>query len=237
LTNLTGPSRAVQVFLVTAAAVLLCDLLSKELALRLLTGATPQAAGGIGFELMLNSGAAGGVQLGEYTRLINIASMSVVAALVVLVVRQVSAIHRLAPVVLGLIAGAALGNSVSLLLRPAVVDFISLGGGAMVVNVADLAAFAGVAGLVPVAFGIVARIRDEGRTEDAVRHQIAEAPRPQVLLDREVPIALASEVAIEPGLPGRTGVQDRATIDKVASRSYLVSDEVRRSQSPEEQAE
>jgi lipoprotein signal peptidase len=212
---LTRISRSTRVFLWTTAAVLLCDLVSKEMALVLLadTAASPYTGGGMGFTLLLNSGAAGGVQLGDYTRFINVASMLAVAALVVVVVRQLSLVHRLAPVALGLIAGAAIGNTVSLLMRSAVVDFIVLGGGSMVVNLADLAAVAGVAGLVPVALGIAVRIR-EGYT-DAVVPATAPVEMPQLVYDREVPIALASEVAVEPEVLRR---REQAVTDRAPQR-------------------
>jgi lipoprotein signal peptidase len=195
-------SRHFRVIVGVAAAVLLVDFVTKEIALAALSHpATGESAGfmGFSFALLLNDGTAGGFSLGDNTRLINLASMSSVVLLCSLVWKPVSAMHNLAPIAFGLITGAALGNTLSLLLAPAVVDFIAYGSGdsALVFNVADIAVVAGVVLLVPPAVVLASRVR--ASYADVVRPLATRSVRePRLVFDREVPIALASEVSLEP---------------------------------------
>jgi signal peptidase II len=209
-----------------AAAVLLVDFVTKELALFLLSQSPegyPNGIFGFSFALFFNDGAAGGLSLGENTRLINIASMSSVVVLCSLVWKQISAIHRFAPVAFGLITGAALGNTLSLLLGPAVVDFITFDGGsaAVVFNVADIAVVAGVGLLVPTACVLAGRIRESyADLVTPLATRTANAPR--VSFEREVPITFASEVALEPE------VSERSRRPRTVRPDAFIADSARR---------
>jgi lipoprotein signal peptidase len=199
---MNGHRRQLPVMAGIALAVVLIDLVSKELATVLLAtspaAATPSALG-FSFFLTENHGTAGGMSLGENTRLINIASMSLVIALAAFVSRPLSAVHKLAPVALGLIIGAALGNTISLVMGPGVVDFIAYN--AIVFNIADVAALGGIATLTPIAYSLASRVRATRRPVVSIPlstttyARAAEVARKSIVFDREVPIALASEVA------------------------------------------
>jgi signal peptidase II len=156
-----------------ALVVLLCDLATKELALFFLSdGAVrlPLLPKAIRFVLVANSGAAGGVWLGEHTRAINIGATTFAITLATPVCRALAQIHRLAPMSLGLIVGAAMGNLLSLLIAPAVIDFIAIDRGhghEFVFNVADVAALAGLLLMAPITIAIVQRLRETRRTAAA----------------------------------------------------------------------
>src|SRR5688572_24889428 len=98
---------------------------------------------------VLNDQAAFGVGLGTYTWEINVVVTLATIILIMRVCRDLAAIDPWAPRILGLIAGAALGNLISLTLSPGgVPDFIAVavgGGREIVMNFADIAAYLGIA--------------------------------------------------------------------------------------------
>jgi signal peptidase II len=165
--------RHLQTLVLVALVVLLCDLATKELALFFLSdGAVrlPLLPRSIRFVLVANSGAAGGVWLGEYTRAINIGLTTLAIALATPVCRALAQIHRHAPMSLGLIVGAAMGNLLSLLIAPAVIDFIAIDRGhgrELVFNVADMAALFGLLLMAPITIAIVRQLRAARRTATA----------------------------------------------------------------------
>src|SRR5690606_30304316 len=103
------------------------------------------------FDLALtrNLGSAFGISLGAYTWQMNALATVLALCLAAAAVRSLSTVDRLAPVGLGLIAGAAIGNLTSMLVPPAgVADFLSVRVGEstrLVLNLADVAAYAGLA--------------------------------------------------------------------------------------------
>jgi len=88
------------------------------------------------------------------------------------VARDLSRVDTRAPAALGLVAGGAIGNLVSLLLSPAgVVDFIAIqraDGAGIVLNVADVAAYAGVVMLMRTTALVIAAIRRNRESTAAV---------------------------------------------------------------------
>jgi lipoprotein signal peptidase len=98
---------------------------------------------------VLNDQAAFGVGLGTYTWEINVVVTIATIVLIMRVCRDLAAVDPWAPRILGLIAGAALGNLISLTLSPGgVPDFIAVtitGGREIVMNLADIAAYLGIA--------------------------------------------------------------------------------------------
>ena len=142
-------NRPVRRFAAIAAIVAAIDLLSKLLASRLLAERVVHLLGPVDLALTSNRGSAFGISLGAYTWQLNVIATSAALALAVVAIRSLTAIDRRAPLALGLIAGAALGNLTSLLVPPAgVTDFLSLRLSAttsVIMNFADLAAYAGVA--------------------------------------------------------------------------------------------
>ena len=79
--------------------------------------------------------------------------------------RDLSSVDRRAPLALGLILGGACGNLASLLVPPrGVVDFIALNwaaGHSLVLNVADVAAYTGLAMILRTGVIIAAALRRE----------------------------------------------------------------------------
>jgi lipoprotein signal peptidase len=165
--TVTRAPRPVASLLLTAALVALLDQLSKLVATMWLRGELELAPW---LSLLALHNAAGplGVSLGSWTRGVNVVLAVGTIALVLAVARDLARAVRGAPLALGLVAGAALGNLLSLVSAPrGVLDFIAVqvGGSAIVLNVADIAAYAGLALLGVLAFRIVAELRARLRAQ------------------------------------------------------------------------
>lgn len=156
-----------------ALLVALADLGTKWLAVAWLAdgGASLGALGGalgerVRLVLVANARGAFGVGLGPHTHGVNVALTSLAIVLVVRVCRELARIDARAPRALGLIAGAAGGNLVSLLTTPGgVPDFLAIdhgGGRELVLNLADVAAYVGLAMMVRVSVALVKRIWTSG---------------------------------------------------------------------------
>jgi lipoprotein signal peptidase len=149
-----------------ALFVALGDTLTKQLAVTYLP-ASGTTLGVLTERLRLlpvvNDQAAFGVGLGPYTWEINLALTLATIALVMTVCRELAAIDAWAPRILGLIAGAAGGNAISLLVSPTgVPDFIAFTtsrGTEVVMNFADIAAYLGVALTGRLAYSLIRAIR------------------------------------------------------------------------------
>lgn len=181
----------------TAVMVLVAgaDLLTKQIATLALRGGSVPIAGPFDLALTRNLGSAFGISLGAYTWPVNAIATLLALGLAAAAVRSLSTIDRLAPVGLGLIAGAAIGNLTSMLVPPAgVTDFLSVRvseSARLVMNLADVAAYAGLA-LAARSAVLLSRAIGVHRTV-----------RPAALHDVEIPIPLAVERAIEPPAAGR----------------------------------
>lgn len=171
----------------TAVMVLVAglDLLTKEIATLALGGGVVPIAGPLDFALVRNRGSAFGISLGTYTWQLNTIATVMALGLAAIAVRSLSAVDRLAPIALGLIAGAAAGNLASLLVPPAgVTDFLSLRlgtQGRLIMNLADIAAYSGLA----------MTTRSAVLLSRAIGAQ--RAVRPAFVREIEVPIPLAVE--------------------------------------------
>jgi lipoprotein signal peptidase len=146
-----------------AALVAIGDLMTKELALLWVGTLEPRVSAAIRFGVVHNDKGAFGLSVGNYTFEVSLALTLAALVLIVPVARDLSRIDDRAPTALGLVAGGAIGNLVSLLLSPAgVVDFIAVqraDGAGIVLNVADVAAYAGVVMLMRTAAMVIAAIR------------------------------------------------------------------------------
>ncbi|HEX7123063.1 MAG TPA: signal peptidase II [Gemmatimonadaceae bacterium] len=152
-----------------AALVALGDLITKETAARLVTNDPGSLEGWLRFAVVHNDAALFGLSLGPYTWQLNLALTLGAMALVVPVSRELAEVDHLAPRALGLILGGALGNFVSLVTSPhGVVDFIAvrLTETWLVLNVADVAAYVGLALMMRTGYLIVAELRRTARVED-----------------------------------------------------------------------
>jgi lipoprotein signal peptidase len=137
-------------FLACALGVATADLITKHLAATLLGDRVlpiPVLGDSIRLAVVLNDQSAFGVSLGPYTWHLNLAFTFLAIVLSVGLCRALSALDGWAPIVLGLIAGAATGNLVSLVFsRGGVIDFVAVrsrAGNELVFNLADVAAMLG----------------------------------------------------------------------------------------------
>ena len=154
-----------------ATLVAIGDLMTKQVALLWVGTLEPRVSSAVMFGVVHNDKGAFGLSVGAYTFELSLALTLAALVLIIPVARDLSRIDERAPAALGLVAGGAVGNLVSLLLSPAgVVDFIAIqraDGAGVVLNVADVAAYAGVAMLMRTTAMVVAAIR-RNREEDTV---------------------------------------------------------------------
>jgi lipoprotein signal peptidase len=132
-----------------AGLVALGDLATKFVAAKLWSTAAWSATSWLSLYVVHNTSGAFGWTAGDYTRPLNLLLTLATILVIVPVTRDLSAVDRHAPIGLGLIVGGAFGNLVSLIFPPAgVADFIALHWSpnhGTVLNVADLAAYTGLA--------------------------------------------------------------------------------------------
>jgi lipoprotein signal peptidase len=200
MAEVTQPARPLRVLARIAMLVAVGDWLTKAVAARMV-GAEPVVLNdGLRFAVVHNAGTAFGLSAGTYTWQLNLALTLAAILLMVPVARDLARIDDAAPRALGLIVGGAVGNLASLLISPpGVVDFISVSIGAhseLVLNVADLAAYIGLAMLLRTGFLIVAEMRRSARPSRStlVQHWTVKGRRS--FADREVvrPVAMADMV-------------------------------------------
>jgi lipoprotein signal peptidase len=149
-----------------ATLVALGDLMTKQVALLWIGALDSHATGAaIRFGVVHNDKGAFGLTAGSYTFEVSLALTLAAIVLIIPVARDLARIDERAPIALGMIAGGAIGNLVSLLLSPAgVVDFIAIqgsDGAGLVLNVADIGAYAGVALLMRTTALVIAEIRQK----------------------------------------------------------------------------
>jgi lipoprotein signal peptidase len=186
-----------------AALVAVGDWLTKAAAARLVTADSHLFSERLRLAVVHNDGTAFGWNVGTYTWQLNLILTIGAIILMLPVAKELARIDHLAPRALGLIVGGAVGNLGSLVLGPpGVVDFISIRTGAaseLVLNVADFAAYVGLAMITRTGFLIVAEIRKTARAGRTVSPaQLVTASR-ALFADREVPLP----VALADGVPRR----------------------------------
>lgn len=153
-------------FMGWATLVLMADLITKQWAVTSLADRTIPLVDWFSLFLVFNTGAAGGISLGPYTWLINMAGTAATVAMVIAVVLPLARVDSRASAAMGMIAGGALGNLASLLGEArGVPDFLALrlSDAYVIFNVADVGLWAGAAMLVPVTMGLVRVIRGARR--------------------------------------------------------------------------
>ena len=225
MAEVTQPARPLRVLARIAMLVAVGDWLTKAVAARMV-GAEPVVLNdGLRFAVVHNAGTAFGLSAGTYTWQLNLALTLAAILLMVPVARDLARIDDAAPRALGLIVGGAVGNLASLLISPpGVVDFISVSIGAhseLVLNVADLAAYIGLAMLLRTGFLIVAEMRRSARPSRStlVQHWTVKGRRS--FADREVvrPVAMADMVmkVNEVEVPRPESVRRTELIDLQAS--------------------
>lgn len=150
------------------------DLATKAAASELLGTDATVFASWLHFAVVHNDAGAFGWSVGSYTWQLNLALTLAAIVFVIPVTRDLARIDPSAPRALGLIVGGALGNLASLITSPhGVVDFIQidLQTSGIALNVADVAAYAGLAMIVRTGALLVAALRREARLEEPSRER------------------------------------------------------------------
>jgi lipoprotein signal peptidase len=150
-----------------ACLVAIGDFVTKEAAARWVALEPTAVTSWLHFAVVRNERGAFGVSFGAYTWQLNLALTLASILFVIPVSRDLARVDRAAPRALGLIVGGALGNLASLILSPrGVVDFIAVRLGPrtdLVLNVADVAAYVGLAMVLRTGFLIVNAMRRDAR--------------------------------------------------------------------------
>jgi len=162
----TAPITGSASFVVMAGLVAFGDLVTKWLAVALWSGEQyPLIGRAIGIEVVHNPLGAFSLSVGPLTREINIVATIVAVLLSMAVSSRLARLDRGAPESLGLIAGAGIGNLMSMLgSASGVPDFLALSdgrGGALVLNFADVAAYIGIACCLRLAWIVVRAARGQ----------------------------------------------------------------------------
>lgn len=205
-----------------ALLLAISDYITKDVAVRWFAHEPAALNSWLGFAVVHNERGAFGWSVGAYTWHVNLAVTFAAIAFVIAVSRELSRVDRTAPLALGLIAGGALGNLASLILSPrGVVDFISIDFNAtttIVLNVADVGAYIGLALVMRTGFLIVAAMRREVRPEVRSIHEAP--PLGMAVADREVvrPVFLepGREVEIAPPVERRPDITRPLSLDAPA---------------------
>lgn len=204
--RVTEPHRHLGVLARIAVIVAVGDWLTKAVAARVVGSEAVVLSEKLRFAVVHNDAAAFGLSAGAYTWQLNIALTLAAILLMIPVARDLARIDDAAPRALGLIVGGAFGNLASLLLGPpGVVDFISVSIGdhsALVLNVADLAAYVGLAMMLRTGFLIVAEMRRTARPRrsEQISHWVRAARRSFAEREIKLPVPMADRAADESDL-------------------------------------
>jgi lipoprotein signal peptidase len=198
------PDSHLRVLTRVALLVAIGDWVTKAVASRVVGTDAVVLSERLRFAVVHNDASAFGLSAGAYTWQLNLALTLAAIVLMVPVARDLARIDDAAPRALGLIMGGAMGNLASLLLGPpGVVDFISIAIGAnseLVLNVADIAAYAGLAMMLRTGYLIVAEMRKNAQPRRIVQVQHWKTVARHTFADREVPrqVPLADQVTDDP---------------------------------------
>ena len=169
-------NRPIERFVVVAALVSLVDLLTKYWATVSIPASGIPIGGPIDLGLTYNLGSAFGASFSTFPWHVNALATLAALGLAGAAVRALSRIDDRAPIALGLIAGAAIGNLASMLAPPAgVADFIAVqmsAGSRIVMNLADVAAYAGVAMMLRSLVLLSRAIGAERTVRPGMRHDV-----------------------------------------------------------------
>jgi lipoprotein signal peptidase len=169
LRRATAPISHGATFVAVTALVVYGDLVTKWLAVTLWSGETHWlVAGLVRIQVVHNTVGAFSTSLGHLTWEINVAATVMAVLLATAVSGRLAPLDAAAPATFGLVAGAGVGNLASLLgSRAGVPDFLAVSdgrGGALVLNLADVAAYLGIVCCLRIAWTVIrARWRVSGR--------------------------------------------------------------------------
>ena len=231
--RVANPHSHLRVLARIALLVAIGDWLTKAVAARVVGTDAVVVTERLRFAVVHNDGTAFGLSAGAYTWQLNLALTMVAIVLMVPVARDLARIDDASPRALGLIMGGAMGNLASLLLGPpGVVDFISVSMGAhseLVLNVADIAAYAGLAMMLRTGFLIVNEMRRAAQPRRVIPVQHWATVARRAFSDREVPrpIPLADRVEQEESdlvVPRPESVRRAELIDLAVTEDAKVID-------------
>ena len=171
-------SRAMGWYLAVAGGAGLLDWATKTLAVSFLTNNTRVFTDRLALMLVFNTGGAGGASWGPHTWVINVCVTAVAVMMITMVVAPLAKVDRRASLALGLVAGGATGNLVSMVAgADGVADFLAIRftDTAVVANIADLALWSGALLLIPVVRRLLLAIRTERLAKDARGMQYSKA--------------------------------------------------------------
>ncbi len=168
LRRFTAPLSHGATFIAVTALVMYGDLVTKWVAVTLWSGETHWLVGGlVRIQVVHNTLGAFSTSLGQHTWEINVAATVIAVLLATAVSSKLAALDATAPATFGLVAGAGMGNLASLLGSSAgVPDFLAVSdgtGGALVLNLADVAAYLGIVCCLRVAWTVSRAHRREAR--------------------------------------------------------------------------
>ena len=173
---MTVRHRPIKRFLVVATLVSLVDVLTKYWASASIPASGIPIGGPIDLALTYNLGSAFGTSFTTLPWQVNALATLAALGLAGAAVRALARIDERAPIALGLIAGAAIGNLASMIAPPAgVADFIAVQMSAstrIVMNFADVAAYSGVALMIRSLVLLSRAIGAERTVRPGLRHEV-----------------------------------------------------------------
>jgi lipoprotein signal peptidase len=211
-----------------ATLVAIGDLVTKQVALLWVGTLEPRVSSAVRFGVVHNDKGAFGLTVGDYTWEVSLALTLAAIVLIVPVAKDLSHIDERAPTALGLVAGGAIGNLVSLLLSPAgVVDFIAIqraDGAGIVLNIADVAAYAGVVMLMRTAAKVIVAMRQHRNAGVMVEMGRQREQALTRLGDVEVPVVVARDGMSTHGAPPAASRSPRETTDRQVDLRIIRAD-------------
>jgi lipoprotein signal peptidase len=214
--------RAVRRCLAVAAATLGADAAAKLAAVALLDGRTVPVADALHLTVVYNDSFARGLDVGRWAGPGAALLALVVAGLAWRACEPLAREDRAAPAALGLVLGAALGNALDFARTGrGAVDFVSVATaeGALVFNLADVAAYVGLALLARTAVLLIGAIRRE-RTTAPTAAAAARPRRLDVAMEISVPVPLFVEAdahaPLAASVPARAAARARP-VDRVVA--------------------
>jgi len=202
-------SRHLTVLARIALLVTAGDLATKAAAKALLIDEATWFASWLHFAVVHNDQGAFGWSAGVYTWQLNLALTLSAIVFMIPVTRDLARIDPMAPRALGLIVGGALGNLASLVTSShGVVDFIQISfeTTGIALNVADVAAYAGLGMIFRTGALLVAALRDEARTREPART----TPVRAVFAERS---AMVRPMGAEPQRAAGAGASELTVLD------------------------
>jgi lipoprotein signal peptidase len=190
-----------------ALLVAVVDLVTKAAAKRFLVQDPGSFTSTLQLAVVHNDAGAFGWSAGVYTWQLNLALTLAAIVFMIPVTRDLAKVDDSAPRALGLIVGGALGNLTSLITSPAgVVDFIALSfdSWGIVLNVADVAAYAGLAMILRTGALVALAIR-RNRRMHLVRGKRDTRESRAKRGKREIRAVFAERAALEHSLKQRDG--------------------------------